>query len=171
MFWRNLLPPSSWEKRELLVFIDQPTQWCHIPQGHSLNIHFCTNLKSWTFTALMTYLIHNAFILQCHTFIADIKQPQHASVSYRQTRINRQLQHILFSLSKVLATCIRLNQPVMRPSYEINCRYNKITCQHTVCGIPHQNFHYSKICEIPQRTQRKYHMLICPYITPAIRLV
>jgi hypothetical protein len=158
MFWRNLLPPSSGVEKEVLVFIDQPTQWCCIPQGHSLSIHFCTNLKSWTFTALMTDLIHNAFTLQCHAFIADIKQLQHASVPDRWKRINHQLQHILFSLSKLLATCFRLNQSIMKPQYETNSRYNKIICQHMIRGIPHQNYNYSKnfnskIYGIPQRTQ------------------
>jgi len=110
----------------------------------------------WTFTALMTYLIHNAIILQCHTFIADIKQMQRANVPDRQKRINHQLQQILFSLSRVLATCFRLNQSVMQPLYETNSKYNKITRQHMVCGIPHQNYHYSKNinskrCGIPQK--------------------
>jgi hypothetical protein len=137
MFWRNLLPPSSWDKKEVLVFINQPTEWCHVSQGQSLNINFCTNLRPWTFTALTTYLIHNAIILQCHTFIADIKQLQCASVPDRQKRVNHRLQHILFSLSKVLATCCTLNQSVMRPLHEINSRYNKTTCQHMVCRISH----------------------------------
>jgi len=165
MFWRNLLPPSSWKEKEVLVCIDQPTQWCHIPQGHSLNIHLCTDLKSLTFTALMTYLIHNVFKPRCHAFITDIKQMRNASVPDRRKRINCQLRHILFSLSKGLATCFRLNQLVMRPLCDTNSRYNKIKCKHipliySVQHIPHQNYHYnktfnSKRCGIPQENTTK----------------
>jgi hypothetical protein len=160
----------------MLVCIDQPTHWCHIPQGHSLNIHFSTDLKSWTFTALMTYLIHNAFILRCHTFIVDIKQMQHASVPNRRKRINRQLQHILFSLSKGLATCFRLNQSVMRPLYETNSRYNKINVNIWYMGSHIKITITVKILTVKdvvshKRAQRKYYMLTCPYIIPAICLV
>lgn len=119
----------------MLVIIYQPTQWCHIPKGHSLNIHFCTNLKSWTFTAFKTYLIYNAFTLQCHTFIVGIKQLQHASVPNRWKSINHQLKHILFSLSKGLATCFRLKQSVIRPTHKTNRRHNEMTCQHMVHEI------------------------------------